>query len=176
MCIWFSVCRCSVGRVEIDWLRKLVLTFQSQISKFGERMASLSNAHRTDKTSSLGNMNTPRHVFKKKLLSHTLVYFLGFKNWFYTGLNQSCHVKLTMVWWHFHGTPADASVIAPEQTVILAGYWSHTAVLFNPVWGKSLEGKLVAKMDVLTESACFWLMTRRLSFVIITQLNDFSLG
>lgn len=99
-----------------------------------------------------GNMNTPRKVSKKgnqrHHVSHTLMYFLGFQNWFYTGRNQSCHVKLTMIWWHFHATAAYASDITPEQTAILAQHWSHTAVLFNPVCGKSLLGKWVAEIDV----------------------------
>lgn len=46
LCMWFSVCRCSVGWVEIDWLGKLVRTFQSQIRKCGKdkRIVSWSNS------------------------------------------------------------------------------------------------------------------------------------
>lgn len=159
-CMWFSVCRCSVGWVEIDWLQKLVHTFQSQISKHGEKMASLSNSYWQDVKCINGKKifclsrkyEHAKEGFQKKkirdIMCHTLKYFLGFQNWFYTGRNQSCHVKLTMIWSHFHGAAAYVSVITPEQTVILALYRSHTVVLFNPVCGKSLQGKWVAEMDV----------------------------
>lgn len=161
-CVWFSVCRCSVGWVEIDWLCKLALAFQSQISKSGERRASYDGRKRKCESC----------VFLK--ISKLILYWS----------NQSCHEKLTMIWWHFHSGAADASVITPEQTIILALYWFDTAVLFNPVCGKSLQGKWVAKMDVLTcvvtdkqktVRSCFFYHAIKLSFMFRSNVNTFSL-
>lgn len=105
---------------------------------------------------------------QKAHVNHTSVYFLGFQNWLHTGRNQSRHVTLTVIWWHFHGAPA---VIAAEQTAVLAPYWSHTAVLFKiPSAKDGCVDRKYMFFDWWTEDCDF-------SFSFITELDDhFCLG
>lgn len=67
--------------------------------------------------------------------------FCSFTNLILYWGNQSCHEKLTMIWWHFHSAAAEASVAPPEQMIIFILFWFDTAVLFNPGRDKSSHGK-----------------------------------